>query len=228
MLEIWGRRNSSNVMPVMWAIGELNIPHLRHDVGGSFGGLDTPGYLAMNPNGWIPTINDDGFVLWESNAIVRYLSRGYGAGTLWPDSEKQCAIADQWMEWLKTTLYPLYIDLFWAIVRTEPALRDRDTIAKLTAALGESLMILEARLAQHQYLAGDALTMADIPYGSLAYRYYNLEIQRPELPFMTAWYERLCERPAYRENVMFSFGRSPGEWYLLERKGHSGSGTQAG
>ena len=132
MLEIWGRRNASNVMPVMWAVGEMNIVHRRHDVGGSFGGVDTPEYLAMNPNGRIPTISDDGFVVWESNAIVRYLSRRYGKGTLWPESEQLCTIADQWMEWFKTTAYPLYIELFWAVVRTEPAHRDQSAIASLT------------------------------------------------------------------------------------------------
>jgi len=110
-----------------------------------------------------------------------------------------------------------YIDLFWAIVRTEPEFRDHGAIAKLTAALGERLKVLEERLARHPYLAGDTLTMANIPYGPLAYRYFKLEIERPELPRMSAWYERLCERPAYREHVMFPFGGNPGEWYLLER-----------
>ena len=182
MLEVWGRRNASNVMPVMWAIGELGLPHVRRDIGGSYGGTNTPEYLAMNPNGRIPTINDDGFVLWESNAIVRYLSRQYGRGTLWPECDKLCAIADQWMDWLKTTAYPLYIDLFWAIVRTEPPLRDQSTIVTLTASLGDTLMLLETHFVQNEYLAGEAFTMADIPYGPLAYRYFNMDIERPELP----------------------------------------------
>lgn len=219
MLEIWGRRNASNVIPVMWAVGELKLPHRRHDVGGSFGGVDTPAYLAMNPNGRIPTISDDGFVVWESNAIVRYLSRRYGRGSLWPESEEHCTIADQWMEWFKTTAYPLYIDLFWAIVRTEPALRDRRAIADLATSLGEKLTILEGQLARHPYVAGDALTMADIPYGPMAHRYLNLEIERPELPMLHAWYERLSTRPAFQTHVALPFGRNPGEWYRLEREG---------
>lgn len=217
MLEIWGRRNASNVMPVMWAVGELNVAHRRHDVGGSFGGVDTPEYLALNPNGRIPTIRDDGFVLWESNAVVRYLSRRHGQGTLWPEDERDCALADQWMEWFKTTAYPPYIQLFWAIVRTEPALRDAGAIARLTATLGQTLKVLEAQLARQPYVAGEALTMADIPYGPLAHRYLNLEIERPELPGITEWYERLRARPAFREHVAFAFGRNPAEWYLLER-----------
>ena len=225
MLEVWGRRNASNVMPVMWVIGELDLPHVRHDIGGSFAGTDRPEYLAMNPNGRIPTINDDGFVLWESNAIVRYLSRQYGRGTLWPESDKLCAIADQWMDWFKTTAYPPYIDLFWAIVRTEPPERDQNTIATLKTSLGDSLRLLEAQLGQNAYIAGEDFTMADIPYGPLVYRYFNMDIKRPELPMMTEWYERLCQRSAFQEHVMFPFGSKPAEWYVLEREGRATPGA---
>ena len=104
MLEVWGRRNASNVIPVMWAIGEMGIPYLRHDVGGSFGGLDTAEYRAMNPNGRIPTITDAGCTLWESNAIIRYLSAKYGEGSLWNPDPAIRSLADRWMEWFKTTV----------------------------------------------------------------------------------------------------------------------------
>jgi glutathione S-transferase len=219
MLEVWGRRNSSNVMSVMWAIGELGLAHRRHDVGGSFGGLDTPAYLAMNPNARVPTIDDDGFVLWESNAIVRYLARRHGAGGLLPDGEAGYAIADQWMDWCKTSVYPQFIDLFMALVRTEPENRDPGRIADGAGRLGASLAILDAHLAERAYIAGDRLTMADIPYGPVAYRYFNLEIERPALPHVGAWYARLCERPAYRAHVMIPFGRDLAEWTRLEREG---------
>ncbi|MFQ5954387.1 MAG: glutathione S-transferase family protein [Kiloniellales bacterium] len=219
MLEVWGRRNSSNVIPVMWAIGEMGLPHVRHDVGGSFGGLDTPAYGAMNPNRKVPTITDDGLVLWESNAILRYLGGRYGVGTLWPEAPGPRAHVDQWMDWHKTTAYPDFSNLFWSIVRTEPALRDPTAIAALTRSTGEAFRILDAQLAKHPFVVGDELTLADIPLGSAAYRYFNLEIERPELPHMTAWYERLCERPAYQEHAMIPFGRKPAEWYLLEREG---------
>jgi glutathione S-transferase len=135
MIEVFARRNASNVLPVMWTLGELQIPHVRHDLGGSFGGAREPGYLAMNPNGRIPTIKDGDFVLWESNAIVRYLCRRYDrAGLLLPATEDGYALADQWMDWYKTTLYPPYIDLFWAIVRTEPSSRDHARITTLRKA----------------------------------------------------------------------------------------------
>jgi len=111
-IEVFGRRNASNVLPVMWTIGELEIPYIRHDTGGSFGGTRTPEYLATNPNGRIPTLRDGDFVLWESNAIVRYLCRRYdGQGALPPRSEEGYALTDQWMDWHKTTLYPPCIDL---------------------------------------------------------------------------------------------------------------------
>jgi glutathione S-transferase len=219
MLQVWGRRNASNVMPVMWAVAELGLPHERHDVGGSFGGVATPAYRAMNPNGRIPTIDDDGFVLWESNAIVRYLCGRYGAGSLSPEDPRQRATADQWMEWHKTTAYPGYIDLFWATVRTEPALREQTRIAAMATSVGEILQILDAQLARHPYVAGDRLTMADIPIGPAIHRYLQLAVERPALPSIVAWHERLSDRPAFREHVMFPFGSTPAEWYMLEREG---------
>jgi glutathione S-transferase len=219
MLEVWGRRNASNVLPVMWAIGELALPHVRHDVGGSFGGLQTPAYLAMNPNGRIPTIRDQGQVVWESNAIVRHLARRYGQGGLLPDGDQGYSTADQWMDWHKTTPYPPYIELFWAIVRTEPAYRRPGRIARLAETVGRALGVLEDHLAARPYLLGERLTMADIPFGPMIHRYLALEVERPDLPHIRAWHERLSERPAFREHVMFPFGSTPAEWYVLERDG---------
>ena len=219
MLEIWGRRNASNVMPVMWAVGELGIGHLRHDVGGSFGGLDRPEYLARNPNGRIPTIDDDGCILYESNAVVRYLCRRYGDGGLLPDDEAGCARADLWMEWHKTTLYPPYIDLFWGIVRTEPAERDAALIERLSRSLVRPLCILDAQLAKNPFVAGARLTMGDIPIGPAIHRYLALPVERPAMPHIEAWYARLCERPAFQEHVMFPYGDNPTEWDEYERAG---------
>ncbi len=222
MLEVWGRRNSSNVITVMWAIGELGLPHRRYDAGGSFGGLDSPDYLAMNPNGRVPTIKDEGFVLWESNAIVRYLARRYGQGGLLPDDERRIALADQWLEWCKTTPYPDYIGLFWGIVRTPPDQRKPQMIAARRAALVKSLRLLDRQLAGRAFVLGDRLTMADIPMGAMAYRYFNLPIERPDFPNLAAWYARLCERPAFQEHAMIPFGRGPKEWLKLEREGAAG------
>ena len=105
MLEIWGRRNSGNAIPVMFAVGELGLNYKRHDVGGSFGGLDTAAYAQLNPNRKIPTVNDNGRVIWESQTIIRYLAREYGSGTLWPEDSYELAMADQWMEWALSLIH---------------------------------------------------------------------------------------------------------------------------
>ena len=166
----------------MWMIGELAIAYVRHDVGGAFGGTRDPEYLAMNPNGRIPTIKDGEFLLWESNAIVRYLCRRFDKnGVLLPQSVEGHALADQWMDWYKTTLYPACINLTWAIVRTEPALRDQRRIADLQSKTDESLALLDRHLALTGHVVGNRLTMADIPFGALCFRYRNLELERPDV-----------------------------------------------
>ena len=218
-IEIFSRRNASNVLPVMWTVGELGLPYVRHDIGGSFGGNDTADYLAMNPTGLIPTMRDGDFVLWESNAIVRYLCRRHDKrDVLLPETEEGYALADQWMDWHKTTLYPPCIDLIWALVRTEPAVRDARRIADLLAITENSLAVLEGQLARSSHVAGDRITMADIPLGTLVHRYRNLEIERRPFPHIDTWYRRLAERPAFAEHVMVPFGQNPGEWYRLERE----------
>lgn len=220
MIEIFSRRNASNVLPVMWTVGELAMPYVRHDVGGSFGGTDTDSYLAMNPNGRIPTIRDGDFVLWESNAIVRYLCRQYDKNRLLlPDTEQAYALADQWMDWYKTTLYPVYIELTWAIVRTEPVIRDNRRIAEYKGQTEAQLSILDEHLSNSEYLIGNSLSMADIPFGALAFRYFELEINHPDFPNIRSWFKQLTQRPAFKAHVMFDFGRDPGEWYRLEREG---------
>lgn len=222
MLEIWGRKNSSNVMPVMWSVGELGLEHIRHNAGGTFGGLDSDEFGRMNPNRKIPTIKDDGLVLWESNAIIRYLCSQYGKGTLWPNDTAKLALADQWMEWLKTTAFPQFFPVFFQLVRTSPEDQDLALIEKKAGALGQTLQILDHWLSDRQYVAGEALTMGDIPAGAMAYRYYNLDIERPTLPNLASWYQRLCDRPAYQQHVMIPFGTSPEEWLALERAGAEG------
>ena len=220
MLEVWGRKNSSNVIPVMWAVGELQLKHIRYNVGGSFGGLDTDDFRAMNPKGLIPVINDEGFVLSESNAIVRYLCARYGGGLmgLMPLEDTHArASADQWMEWYKTTVYAPYIGLFKMLIRTPTEEQDSAAASRLQNALEGHLKLLDARLAKQNYVSGDDFSMADIPLGSLAYRYFNLEIDRTDLPNLTSWYARLCERPAFREHAMMPFGRNLEEWNALER-----------
>lgn len=219
MIEIWGRRNSSNVIPVMWTVGELGLEHQRHNIGGSFGGDDSDAYQQLNPNRLIPTISDDGFVIWESMAITRYLCRQYGSGSLWPDDPQQAALADQWMDWYKSTLAPNLMAIFFNLVRTPKAEQDLAKISECTLAAIGALRLLEPYLHNQPYLLGDSLTMADIPLGAIIYKFFNLDIERPSLPNIEAWYARLCDRPAYRTHAMIAFGSSPQEWLQLEQAG---------
>lgn len=224
MLQIWGRRNSNNVMPVMWAVGELGIPHERYNVGGSFKGNDTPDYLAMNPNGKIPVIKDGGFVLFESQAIIRYLAAKYGKGTLAPEDPQAFATADQWMEWYKTTFFTPFLALLVAVVRTDEDKRDPEKIQALNTDLAPLMDILDAQLAKQAFVAGNNLTMADIPLGGAVYRYYEMDVPHHERPHIRAWQERLRTRPAFQEHVMFPFGRNLAEWNALEQAAPGATG----
>ena len=206
MLKVWGRKTSVNVQKVMFAVGELGLQHQRFDFGGPFGGLDTAEYGMLNPNRLVPTIDDNGFVLWESNAIIRHLAQRYGRGTLSPADEQTFAKADSWMDWSLSTLNGDIINsCFLQLIRT-PA-RDRNVAAVEAAAkrAGEKLAILNHQLNGRQYIVGENPTMADIAVGALMFRYFSLPIARPVLPNVEAWYNRLTKRPAYQAHVMVEF-----------------------
>jgi glutathione S-transferase len=202
MLRIWGRTSSINVQKVMWTVGELGLAHERLDAGGAFGGLDTEDYGARNPNRRIPTIDDDGVVVWESNACVRYLAARYDAGGLWPEDAAVRARADMWMDWQQTTLLADMTVVFWGLIRTPEDKRDHGAIDAAARRLGVTWRVLEAQLAGRRFVAGDRLTIGDIPVGAACYRYLGLPIERPSLPNIEAWYERLKQHSAYREHVM--------------------------
>ncbi|MDX1401480.1 MAG: glutathione S-transferase N-terminal domain-containing protein [Kiloniellales bacterium] len=205
MLRIWGRKTSINVQKVMWVVGELGLEHERIDAGGPFGGLDTPEFLALNPNGVIPVLEDGGRVIWESNSIARYLALAYGKDNICPADLGERALADQWMEYLSTTFYPDFISCFLGIVRTAPSKRDNEAIAAAAARTGKRMEMLNRQLDGKDYILGDSLTMGDVPLGSMLYRYFTLEIDRPNLPNVEAWYERLKARNAYEEHVMIDY-----------------------
>jgi glutathione S-transferase len=201
MIKVWGRPNSINVMKVMWTAAELDLAVERVDVGGSFGGLDDA-YAAKNPNRRIPTIEDGALVLWESNAIVRYLAARYGAGKLWAADPAVRADADKWMDWQATEIAGAMREVFWQLVRTAPADRDAKLIAESIATSVPRWTLIDAHLAGRTYLCGDTLTMGDVPLGCYAHRWFALPIERPDLPHLEAWYRRLAERRAYAAHVM--------------------------
>ncbi|MCC7427955.1 MAG: glutathione S-transferase [Alphaproteobacteria bacterium] len=202
MRRIWGRKSSINVMKVLWACEELGLPYERIDVGGAFGGTRTPEYLAMNPNSLIPTLQEDNFTLWESNAIVRYLGHAYGAkGGLWPQDPRARADIDRWMDWQVSTIGESMRICFWTLIRTPPEKRDMAAVAKAREDLLPKWARLDAHMANRAYIGGPAFTLGDIPLGCYAHRWLSLPLDRPAVPNIEAWYGRLKERPGYAKWV---------------------------
>lgn len=200
-ITLWGRLNSANVQKVVWALEELAPPYEHIPAGGSFGGLDTPDFLAMNPNGRVPVLRDEGLTLWESHAIVRYLSAEYGSGLLFPLEPVDRAPVDQWTDWVATTFQPAWIAVFWDLVRTPPAQHDKGKIERSIAATLRCFAMMEQRLRDTPYLGGRDFTYADIVAGVALYRWTTMDIDRPDLPAVAAWHQRLKERPAFQKAV---------------------------
>lgn len=203
MIKIWGRADGSNVIKAMWCVGELGIEYERIDWGGPFGGNDDPEYRRKNPMGRLPTLEEeDGFCLWESGAVVRYLSEKHSYGNLCPDTLRGRAEADKWMDWSSLNLAPfntVFLDQFF---RLAPDRRNPKAIDAAVERASAMYDILDRHLADRPYLCGDRLTMADIPAGSLTHRWMSWAPSRPSHPNVEAWYERMAARPAYQEHVI--------------------------
>jgi glutathione S-transferase len=198
MLKIWGRVNSINVQKVLWAVTELRIPYERVDAGMEHGVVNTPEYRKLNPNGRVPTIEYDGFVLWESNVIVRYLYAKHGPRRTLEEGYG----AEKWMDWATSTVAAPVTTIFWQLVRTPLEKRDGAAVAAAIKQAGDVFGIADAALASQPYLSGREFGMGDIPFGCLAYRWLALPIERPAHPNLARYYERLKARPAYKQHVM--------------------------
>lgn len=206
MLTIWGRTTSINVQTVMWAVGELGLEHERIDAGGIYGVVDTPEYRRMNPNGLVPVLQDGELTMFESAAIVRYLGGQYGNEAFWPREARRRAALDVWAEWAKATFYPVITyDLFLPLVRQRPQERNKAALEAATVRMEKLARIADERLADGDWLGGEALTFADIMLGALLYRYFTLEFERADTPHLEAYYRRLTGRPAYAQHVMVSY-----------------------
>ncbi|AVF03948.1 MULTISPECIES: glutathione S-transferase family protein [Devosia] len=206
-LTVWGRKTSSNVQALMWCIGELGLDHVRHDIGHIHGGNDTPEFLAMNPNGTVPVLRDgDGPALWETGAILRYLAGRYGPDSFWPADPLRRAEIDKWAEWAKINITLNFTGpVFWRVVRTAPSMQDPVAITAALEALIRFLRIANARLERQAFLGGEDFTLADIQFGHVLYRYFDIDIARPDLPHIDRYYAALSERPAFADHVMVSY-----------------------
>lgn len=207
MLQVWGRRTSSNVQSVMWCIAELGLDYRRYDVGHRYGGTDSPDFIAMNPNRTVPVIQDgENQPLWESAAILRYLANRYASGAFWPDELLARTEVDRWAEWAKINIAGGFTGpVFWQVVRTPRAEQNPAAIRQGVAAFERKLAIAGKQLRQQRYLAGDDFSLADIQFGHILFRYFTIEIERAALPAVRRYYDALSERPAYREHVMVDY-----------------------
>ncbi len=202
MLRVWGRTNSSNVMKVLWLLDELGLAVERIDAGGAFGRTGTAEYRAMNPLGLVPTLEDDGFALFESNAILRYLCNAHAPGnSFYPAEPRARGTVDAWLDFQQTALNRPQSVVFAGLVRTPPEQRDNEAISAGVTEAGRIWGILDTRLESRPFIAGDGLTLADIAFGVHAHRWFVMPIARPDSPHLHAWYERLLARPAYRRHA---------------------------
>ena len=203
MIKIWGRNTSSNVQKAMWGVGELGLPHSRIDIGGSFGKNKEPPYLTMNPNGLVPTLEeDDGFTLWESNSIVRYLAGKHdNSGALEPKDAKQRALASQWMDWQLSVVGPAIFHAFWGLIRTPAEKRDLAAIKTSQEKTTVAMQMLDVQLGKTAYVAGPAFSYGDIPVGVMCYRYRQLVPGRPATPNLDRWYDAISKRKPFQDHV---------------------------
>jgi len=202
MIKVWGRSTSLNVQKVLWCCVELGIKFERVDWGGPFGGNEDPAYLAKNPNGRVPTIEDGDKIIWESNSILRYLCASYGGTRLHPSDPFARSEVERWMDWQLATLNPPMTTMLIGYYRTPVEKRDA---AALEAARKEAIRcwtIVEKFIAHRRYLAGNDLTLADIGNGILVHRWHNYPIERPPLPHIAMWYRTLSQRPGFQAHIL--------------------------
>lgn len=204
MRTLWGRMTSINVQKVAWVLAESNLAYERIDAGGVFGGLDNDHYRALNPTGRVPTLVEGDLQLWESNAICRHLVHANG-GPLSPATDADRARADMWMEWFQNGIYRAFIQMFYQTVRLPSAKRDPQALADALEILHRHFLIAESALATTPFLSGEKLSLADIPFGSCLYRYFIIDIDRPDLPNIAAYYANLTGRKPYQDSVMIDF-----------------------
>lgn len=200
-MKLWGRNTSVNVQKVTWALGELGLIYERVDIGGPFGGNDSPGYRALNPSGLIPTLEDEDLVLWESGAILRYLGRNYGVPCLEPADRAGRALADQWLEWNTSTFLPAISPAIVGVLRTPPDRQDRRAIDESRRRSVACALFLDGQLEGRPYIAGRNFSFADIANGIVAHRFFHVVDERPRLPNLERWYASLRCRRHFREQV---------------------------
>jgi glutathione S-transferase len=202
MLKIWGRTTSSNVQKVLWTCAELNIEYDRVDHGGPFGGNRDPEYLRLNPNGLVPTVIDDGLVMWESNTICRYLCTTRDGERLYPKGAVARTHVERWMDWQLSVIGAPMGALLQGLIRSTPETRDPAAIEAARRRAITAWEIVDDAVKDQPYLGGQSLSLAEIVMGTHIYRWFNYPIERPNLAHLRAWYDRFCERPGFKNHIV--------------------------
>jgi glutathione S-transferase len=202
MLRIWGRANSVNVQKVLWCCEEIGLAYERIDAGRHYGVVNTAEFRRLNPNGLVPTIDDDGFVVWESGSVLRYLAAKHASGSLWPEEARARADVDRWIDWSNSTLWPAMVPIFRAFLRTPEHERDDNLVEAARRETLDAMHILDAQLEGRAFVGGERFTMGDIALGCAVWRWMTLPIERDELPQVQRWFDALSKREAYRKVVM--------------------------
>jgi glutathione S-transferase len=202
MLKIWGRASSSNVQKVLWCCAEIGLEYERTDWGGPFGGNQEAEYLRLNPNGLVPTVIDGDLVMWESNTICRYLCATRNGDQLYPRDPAARTHVERWMDWQLSVMATPMSVLLMQLVRAAPEMRDPAAAEAARRRALAAWTIVEEALSNQPYLAGDHLSLAEIVMGTQIYRWFTFAIERPELPNLRAWYQRINERPGFKTNIV--------------------------
>lgn len=202
MITIWGRRNSANVVKVLWLCDEIALTYDRKDVGGPFGGLDTPEFLALNPNGVIPVIEDGDTVVWESHSVMRFLAAKYGpSGSLYPSDPALRSHVERWLDWHVSTMAPAITPVFIGLYRTPPEKRNEADMANHVKKLCTTMTWLDRQMASRSYIAGSEFTIADIAFGNSIWRWFAFPIDRPPTPNLEAWQKRVSDRAGHKAHI---------------------------
>ena len=202
MITVWGRENSTNVKKVLWMLDELELAYNIVNAGGAFGKNTDPAYLALNPNGLVPCFQEDDFVLWESNTILRYLAECSGKPEFWPADARHRASIDKWLDWASSSLIAPYRQVYQTLVRIPEPERDMALVASGMKVFEKYWAIADAVLAKQKWLSGETFGIGDIPLGIYAYSWYSLNIERQSHPNVERWYQQLTQRPAFIKRVM--------------------------
>ena len=204
MIQLYGRRNSINVQKVSWALCELNLEFKWHDEYGKFGKVNVENYEKINPQLIVPTLDHNGSIIKQSNAIVRYLYRKY-TDVYEISKDEDIAIAESWMEFQTTDLQLNMTPIFWGLVRNAPEDRDQELIDKNIILLNEKFEIFDKFLEERDYILNNKFGMSDIIMGAASYRYLSLPIERPNLLNLKSWYDKISNRDSFKKNILGTF-----------------------